>query len=125
MRYSIHAHILGVGIAIVWFGCLFHMEGSYRYQLMDKVLHNDPVIHVEKLVVSKMWKVEYHLANHESRMRVERYFSDYHLAVTFEPDFTNYSSVNLYFVTHVALFQIYVMGLLLSFLIFKHIYVTV
>lgn len=106
MRH-LHAIIVGISIAILWISYVSNMESSYKYHLIDKVLYKEPVMHTEDKFINRAWKVEYHLVSQNRQRTIIRYYSDYYLADTFEPDFSSYSSPNIGFAIHIAFLSLY------------------
>lgn len=115
---TLHANILGFSLAILWLAYIINMEHFYTYQLVDKVLHKDPIVHkTEDNFVIQAWKVEYNLVSRNSRQTITRYYSDYYLAETFEPDFSSYLSGNMVAAIHVSFFFVYLIVLFAFFII--------
>ena len=55
---TLHANILGFTIALYWLAYIINMEHFYTYQLVDKVLHKDPIVYkTEDNFVIQAWKV--------------------------------------------------------------------
>lgn len=72
-------------VLIAWLAYIIATHKTYEYKVIDKIINQNQVTLEENRIINRYWKVDYHIDNSLKNYWITRYYTDYHIAFTFEP----------------------------------------